>query len=238
MANNQDLFNSALNSYHSNKLYLLINKSNSIVIVCIQLYLASFAVKADIPLTHSIFIFLLSYLITDFVNGCIHLWMDNNNRYESATAPFVAYFHLHHHKKVYQEKSLLLIYFEESGYKIWLSFYLVLTAIFVHTTDHPQASLLLIYFGILSSCAEVSHFICHNRHGKLVSYLQWSGVLLKKSHHLHHHNEDNTHYAFLNGSTDFIINFIAKRYFKGYKHHSDMYVKNYIKMHGEPFTNK
>ncbi len=47
------------------------------------------------------------------------------------------------------------------------------------------------------------------------------------SHHRHHHEKENEGYAFLNGTSDFIIDMIAKKLYKGYKDGTDKHFETY-----------
>ena len=53
------------------------------------------------------------------------------------------------------------------------------------------------------------------------------GLTLSKEHHNTHHQYDNTHYAFLNGCTNPFLNYIAKKYFGGYKNNTDSHYREY-----------
>lgn len=171
-----------------------------------------------------------AYVLTDFINGLIHMYMDNNTHYTSKAGPFIAAFHLHHKTPVYKKRHPLLVYFMESGSKFWLVFYLMLLiSLQLKQTLPFYINLSLVAFGILSSVAEVSHYWCHNSttDNYIVRFLQRIWLLLPKHHHRIHHIRDNTHYAFLNGMTDPIINRIAKHCCKGYKAHADEHVFGY-----------
>lgn len=173
-----------------------------------------------------------SYFLTDFINGFVHMIVDNNDHYTSIVGPFVAAFHLHHVKLTYQNKHPLKIYFYESGHKIWLVFYLMIIFI-IQCLTHINfcVDLSLVSMGVLSSVAELSHFWCHNKKqtNRFIRLLQKYRVLLPMKHHRLHHRHDNTHYAFLNGMSDFWLNMIAKRFYSGYKNFSDQHVAVYEK---------
>lgn len=173
-------------------------------------------------------VIIISFLVTDLVNGAIHMFMDNNTNYTSTTGPFIAAFHLHHKFPKYKNKNILRIYFEETGQKYWLVFYM--TGIFLLQINggiSGAIELLLVSFSIFSSFAEVSHFLCHNSRSKSVKMLQKLRILLPYEHHLEHHSRDNMNYAFLNGVSDPILNRVASFWFKGYKHHADLHSKAY-----------
>ena len=48
--------------------------------------------------------------------------------------------------------------------------------------------------------------------------------------HKIHHTQDNINYTFLNGCTDFIVNYFAIKYFNGYKNNIDLH---YLKYKGQ-----
>lgn len=86
----------------------------------------------------------------------------------------------------------------------------------------------LVYIGILSSVAEVSHYLCHSSTSAVADFLGKVGLLLSKHHHAKHHLRDNCNYAFLNGFTDPLLNRIAAAFCKGYKNNTDLHYANYI----------
>lgn len=174
--------------------------------------------------------FVAAYILTDFVNGLVHMYMDNNTDYVSVVGPFVASFHLHHKTPQYKNKNPLRIYFDESGTKFWLVVYLCILFICELILTIPTAwHLFFVAFGILSSLAELSHYWCHNsrKNQHIISLLQKCYILLPKKHHAKHHLNDNINYAFLNGVTDPIINIIAKYLYTGYKENADKHVLAY-----------
>ncbi len=57
--------------------------------------------------------------------------------------------------------------------------------------------------------------------------MQKIGVLLSVSKHRKHHKGDNVQYTFLNGMSDFIVDAIAKRVYKGYKTTTDRHYEAY-----------
>lgn len=171
-----------------------------------------------------------AYILTDFVNGLVHMIVDNSQQYSSLTGPFIAAFHLHHVKLNYETIHPIKIYFYESGHKFWLAVYLALLLILQMVLNlNFCLNLCLVAFGILSSVAELSHFWCHNQKqtNRFIRFLQKYRLLLSMHHHQFHHKQDNTHYAFLNGVTDPLLNMIAKHFFTGYKNFSDKHVSAY-----------
>lgn len=174
---------------------------------------------------------LLAYVVTDFINGLVHLFMDNNTHYVSIFGPYVAAFHLHHAKYFYRIRPLLKVYFDESGTKFWLLAYLI--CLFVIQFDmklNVYLNLGLVAFGIFSSVAELSHYWCHQatEENRMILWLQNHHILLSKEKHKAHHASDNIQYAFLNGVTDPLINLIARRCYQGYKNHADKHTKMYM----------
>ena len=223
-------FNNAMQKYHENKNYQYIYKLVSVLNVSMQLYLFMLLFSFAIEWYMFIGIFIGAYFITDFVNGCIHMYMDNNDNYDSVVGPFIASFHLHHRTPKYKHFSIFKIYFNESGPKFWLVFFLMLTVFLSVYAMNEYFLLLLILIGILSSVAEVSHFLCHNSTHKSVLFLQKMNILLSMNHHKLHHEKDNQSYAFLNGMSDFMLDKIASRLYGGYKENSDLHAKMYVGM--------
>ena len=88
------------------------------------------------------------------------MFMDSNDDYDSPAGPLIAAFHLHHKTPLYKKNNILLVYFNESGAKNWLVGYLLIAVILISTSPiHPVLSYIMVYFGILSSVAEVSHYL-------------------------------------------------------------------------------
>jgi len=169
-----------------------------------------------------------AYLLTDFVNGLVHLYMDHNDRYESWAGPLIANFHLHHRTPRYQDSNIFVIYFMETGSKAWMVFYLAAVAVLFHLPGvHPVLLYTLTYVGILSSVAELSHYLAHNSMSRVPMFLASVKLLLPKRQHAAHHLQDNVSYTFLNGVTDPLVNGIAGRYFPGYKSTTDLHFAKY-----------
>lgn len=227
-------FQIAMDRYHASFMYKKIGLLVSIMVISLQFITALQFYQMNVPIEPLSLIipFICAYILTDFINGLVHLFMDNNTHYHAIFGPLIATFHLHHVTPRYTDKHPLKVYFDETGSKIWLLFYLMILVIMQHTTTLPVGiNFGLVCFGILSSVAEVSHYWCHNannQHG-LITLLQNYGVLLSKKHHRIHHTNDNMHYAFLNGITDPLINLIAKYFYDGYKSNSDLHAKAYQK---------
>lgn len=218
----QQEFNKALNLYHKKFFYRNFNKVVSFIILFLQII-------SIIPLFHmklnfflGIFSFFLAYLCADFINGLIHMYMDNNNHYSWIFGPFIAAFHLHHKTTRYKNKNILSVYYNESGSKYWLiPYYIIIIILEYKNLINVNLYLFFIFIALLSSIAEVSHFLCHNSTSKTVLFLQKIKILLPRKHHFLHHRKDNINYAFLNGVTDPLINFIAKKIYNGYKNSTD-----------------
>ncbi|MCX5856843.1 MAG: hypothetical protein NTZ57_02870 [Deltaproteobacteria bacterium] len=171
---------------------------------------------------------MVAYVLTDFINGLVHMYMDNNDRYDSVAGPLIANFHMHHKIPRYKRNNLLLVYFNETGSKVWLVGYLLAVSLLLEVGLDPVVLYILVYIGILSSFAEVSHYLCHTSPAKMSIFLGNIGILLSKRHHAEHHIEDNTSYAFLNGFTDPLLNLIAARFYKGYKQTTDLHYLQYV----------
>ena len=224
----QIAFNNAMKKYHEKKIYQYIYKLVSILNISMQFYLLYWLFFVNIEWYSFIGLFLLSYFMTDFINGYVHMYMDNNDSYQSFVGPFIASFHLHHRTPNYRKFSIFRIYFNESGSKFWLVPFLMLTVILSLFSVNEYFLLSLIFIGILSSVAEVSHFLCHNSNSKIVLFLQKMNILLSMEHHASHHEKDNQSYAFLNGMSDFLLDRIASKVYGGYKENSDLHAMTYV----------
>ena len=224
----QKQFNSAMELYESKKSYKLLGRFVSITNISLQIYILSRVLTFAIGFWWQILSVIAAYLITDFINGLVHLYMDANDNYESLACPLIADFHLHHRTPRYQDNNLLVVYFNETGSKIWLVFYLVAVAILFHLPNsNPVLLYTLTYIGILSSIAEVSHYLCHNSNSAVVIFLMRIKLLLPKREHARHHLEDNVSYTFLNSITNPLLDFIAKMFSTGYKNKTDLHYAKY-----------
>lgn len=224
----QRQFNAAMERYNGMAGYRLLGTAVSLANVSLQLWLLWRLFPMTIGWAGQIAAIVIAWLLADFVNGLVHLYMDNNDHYDSITGPLVANFHLHHKIPRYTPRSLPLVYFTESGSKVWLVPCLAAVALLLETGGAPPFLLhLLVYAGILSSVAEVSHYLCHTSTSPLAMFLGNSNILLSKRRHAVHHMKDNVGYAFLNGLTDPLINFIAARFFRGYKNNTDLHYAIY-----------
>lgn len=218
--------------YQERKIYRCVNRISSFLIFMMHLRVARNVFDAvssyegELSGQSIMAIIISAYILADFINGLIHLYMDNNDNYESLVGPFVAHFHMHHVRMNYSHSNAFVVFFLESGYKIWLFFYLVLVIVLQQQgTIGPYISVFLAAFGGLSSFAEVSHYWCHNgSHRPEIQMLQKLRLILPRHHHSKHHVQDNVNYAFLNGMTDPIINCIARWTCPGYKAHTDLHI--------------
>jgi sterol desaturase/sphingolipid hydroxylase (fatty acid hydroxylase superfamily) len=160
--------------------------------------------------------------------------MDNNDNDNSFFGPLIAKFHLHHKKPIYKKKNIFIVYFNESGSKIWLALIQIIFIFLIVTNSiNNTFAVIFVFFSFLSSLAEISHYLCHVSKSKIFIFLGKLRIVLNKKHHGKHHLEDNKNYAFLNGVSDPIINYIAKKLFLSYKETTDkhylLYGKQQIK---------
>jgi hypothetical protein len=223
----QNEFNKAMKAYETHAYYQYIYRFVSLFIVTFQFILLFKLISLEIGFLSSLLLFGIAYFLTDFINGLVHMYMDNNDNYNSKLGSFIASFHLHHQNEKYKNSNLFVIYFNESGAKFWLVPYLLLVYLLSLTSVNLMLLFVLIVVGILSSVAEVSHYLCHNSNSKFVHFLQNIRIFLPMSHHRHHHEEDNVGYAFLNGTSDFILDKIAKKFYGGYQEGTDKHYETY-----------
>jgi uncharacterized MnhB-related membrane protein len=222
-------FNSAMVRYRTLGRYQIFNNSVSLANVSLQLYLLYRIWPHSIGVAWQLTALLVAFVLADFVNGLVHMIMDNNDRYDSIFGPFIANFHLHHKIMQYKKNNLLVVYFKESGSKVWLVGYLLAV---LQLSSLPGFSSLalhaLVYVGILSSLAEVSHYLCHSSDSALAMLLGNMRILLPKRHHARHHLQNNHNYAFLNGLTDPLLNLLASFFCQGYKDTTDTHYAHYV----------
>lgn len=228
LSEKQKQFNTAMERFNSKRMYGCVGRLVSLSNVSLQIYLLYRIWPHSIGILWQGLSILTAYVLTDFINGLVHMYMDNNDRYDLVAGPLVANFHMHHKIPRYKRNKLPIVYFNETGSKVWLVGYLASVALLLESGLNPVFLYTLVYIGILSSVAETSHYLCHTSTAKASIFLGDIGVLLSKRHHAKHHLEDNTSYAFLNGLTDPLLNLIAAGFCKGYKQTTDLHYQRYV----------
>lgn len=226
----QKEFNRAMDRYENRKIYKIFGKFIAVLVVSLQIIIASVVLTNFISLWEHLFSLLVAYFFADFINGLVHMYMDNNDNYEGIAGPLIASFHLHHQKPLYKKNNILAVYFNESGSKIWLAIFQVIAfTIIILFNINALVLHIILYFSILSSIAEVSHYLCHvsNKNSKVPDVLRKVGLIMSKRHHGKHHLKDNVNYAFLNCMSDPLINIISKKFYPGYKNTTDKHFTNY-----------
>lgn len=220
--------------YENRAGYKLFGKCVAVANVSLQLFLLLRALEFSIGPVRQAAAVAAAYLAADFVNGLVHLYMDNNDNYGSAAGPLIANFHLHHRTPRYRDSNLFAVYFVETGSKVWLVPYLCAAALLAGQPGlSPVLLYVLAYTGILSSVAEVSHYLAHNSVSPLAGFLARVRLLLPKRLHARHHMNDNVCYTFLNGVTDPLVDRIAGKYYGGYKNGTDLHYAGYSPVNGE-----
>ena len=154
-------FKTAIEKYNTIAWYPKFECLLSIIVILAQLF--SLLNLTQTYQTNSIAGFFLAlsiaYIATDFVNGLVHMIVDNNSHFTSIVGPFIAAFHVHHYKLKYKEAPAFKIYLYESGHKFWLVIYLLVLLYAQKVMQLPSnLNLGLVAFGILFSLAEVSHY--------------------------------------------------------------------------------
>jgi hypothetical protein len=229
MTEKQAQFNAAMRRFEAMPVYRWTGRFLSFANVSLQLALGALALTQPIRAWSHGLAFAVAYVLADFVNGWVHLYMDSNDRYEGWSGPFMAAFHLHHRTPKYQKRPLIVVYYLESGSKLWLFFVelVFLLGILSHVLTGFFAYA-AFYFAILSSAAEVCHYLCHVRKPAFAKVLERLGLILSTRYHARHHREDNVQYTFLNGMTDPLLNLIAKKFYSGYKLTTDTHYATYV----------
>ncbi len=224
----QKQFNAAMELYEGRKRYRLLGRLVAMANISLQIYVLWRVLTFTIGFWWQIGSLISAYLLTDFINGLVHLYMDANDNYDSLSGPLIANFHLHHKTPRYEDHNLLVVYFNETGSKIWLILYLLGVTVLLYLPDINHVLLYaLTYVGILSSLAEVSHYLCHNSDSAAVTFLARIKLLLPQREHARHHREDNVSYTFLNGMANPLVDFIAKIFFTGYRNGTDLHYAKY-----------
>jgi hypothetical protein len=225
----QQQFNAAMERYTGLRRYRLFGAAVSVANISLQLLLLWRLWPHANGVAWQLAALVVAWPLADFINGLVHLFMDGNDRYDSLAGPLVANFHLHHKTPRYARSNLAVVYFTETGSKVWLVAYLLVVLLLTFLPAvHPALLSLLVYVGILSSVAELSHYLCHSSTDPLAEFLARCGLLLSKRHHGHHHLQDNRNYAFLNGMTDPLLNLIAGACCRGYKQTTDLHYAHYV----------
>ncbi len=234
LTDKQQQFNAAMARYNARAGYALFGTAVAVANVSLQAWLLWSLWPLRIGVGGQFIALVTAWVLTDFVNGLVHMYMDNNDNYDSLAGPLIANFHLHHKRPLYEVKSLPVVYFVETGSKVWLVPCLGAVALLMQLDGiNPLLLHVLVYAGVLSSLAEVSHYLCHTSTSPVAIFLGNSGLLLGKRHHAVHHLQDNVSYAFLNGFTDPLLNLIAARFSRGYKRHTDLHYAAYAGEHGQ-----
>lgn len=224
VAEKQRQFNAALRLYTTQRRYRWFGTCVSLANISLQVWLLWCLLPYSIGVGGQIAALVGAWLLADFINGLVHMYMDDNDRYDSIAGPLIANFHLHHKIPVYKPRSLPVVYFVESGSKLWLVPCLTALALLIRADGiSPLPATLLVYTGVFSSVAEVSHYLCHTSVSPLAMFFGNCGILLSKRRHAIHHTRDNLSYAFLSGVTDPLVNIIAARFSRGYKQHTDLH---------------
>jgi hypothetical protein len=224
----QRQFNAAMERYEQLRGYRALTMAVSFVNVSLQLVLAGLVLPQSIGLGRQLFTVVVAYALADFVNGWVHLYMDNSENYQSLTGPYFAAFHMHHRTPRYRQRALILVYYEEAGSKLWLACVEIVMVLAIwRGVVTGMFAYLMLYFAVLSTVAEVSHYLCHKpptRLGRLLGRLR---LILPNAYHARHHREDNVQYAFLNGMSDPLLDRIARRFYSGYKTTTDLHYATY-----------
>lgn len=221
-------FNAAMGLYEGRRRYKVFGKTVAAANVSLQAFLLYRASAQPIGPALQLLVFAAAYLAADFLNGLVHMHTDCMDDYEAPWGPLIANFHLHHKRPRYQDHPLPIVYFNESGSKVWLVPCLAAAALLSYA---PGASPALVWglawFGILSSVAEVSHYLAHNSTSRAALLLGRYRLLLDKRLHARHHLEDNVSYTFLNAMTDPLADLVAGRFYPGYKRGTDLHYADY-----------
>ena len=119
----QRQYNAAMEKYDKIPVYVWIGRVVSFVNVGGQAVLGVLVFHISIGFVRQVLAFATAFILADFVNGLVHMYMDNADDYLSPVGPLIAAFHLHHRTPAYKIKPLAAVYYHEFGSKIWLAFF-------------------------------------------------------------------------------------------------------------------
>ena len=225
----QRQFNAAMARYEQLRAYRYLTMVVSFVTVSLQLVLIGLVLPQSIGPGWQLLTVVVAYALADFVNGWVHLYMDNSENYASLTGPLFAAFHMHHRTPRYRRRALVLVYYQEAGSKLWLAFVEIIMVLTIwRGVVSGMLAYLMLYFSMLSTVAEVSHYLCHSPPTKLGRLLGRLRLILPSRYHARHHREDNVQYAFLNGMSDPLLDLLARRFYSGYKTTTDLHYATYV----------
>ena len=88
----QEQFNAAMVLYSSQSRYRVFGLLVSTTNISLQIYLLYRIWPVSISLGWQVLSIVAAYLLTDFINGLVHMYMDNNDRYESLDGPLMPIF--------------------------------------------------------------------------------------------------------------------------------------------------
>ena len=217
----------ALARYHSDPFYARLGNAVSWAVLTGQGLLLLLTFRDTLGWGVALLALALAWLAADLLGGVVHLLMDHHDTYTGRLGPLTAAFHQHHTRPRYEEKPLPQVYFHESGFKLWLPPFLALGAgLALAGGLGPFALRVWAWTGVLSSVAEVSHYLVHSHHRRWAEVLASAGLLLSRRRHARHHREDNVGYAFLNGWSDPLLDLVARRWFPGYKRGTDLHFRD------------
>ena len=224
----QRQFNAAMKLYTGRRRYILFGRLVAAANISLQAFLLYMVSGRPLAPLQQLAALAAAYLLADFINGLVHLYSDHMDDYDSVAGPLIANFHLHHKRPRYKDNNLAVMYFNESGSKVWLVPALCCICWFsARPGADPFLLHTLVYAGILSSVAEVSHYLAHNSTSPAAAFLARAGLLLGKRKHARHHLEDNVSYTFLNAFTDPLVDLIAAKFYPGYKNGTDLHYAKY-----------
>ncbi|MFA7330001.1 MAG: fatty acid desaturase CarF family protein [Candidatus Delongbacteria bacterium] len=213
-------FRAALARLESRPVYRLLGWAVSGAVLAGQAALMGLSLQRPVGWPAGLLLLAAAWLLADLLGGLVHLIMDHHQRYTGFFGPLTAAFHLHHRTPRYQDQPLWRVYVHESGFKLWLPPFLALGLALADPLG-PAGLRLWAWVGLLSSVAEVSHYLCHNSGARWARSLAAAGLLLPRREHARHHREDNVSYAFLNGWSNPLLDILARRGFPGYKQGTD-----------------
>lgn len=74
-------FNDAMAIYDQKRVYRLLGRLVALTNISLQVFLSYLVLPLSIGIPWQIVAFIVAYLLADFVNGLVHMFMDNNDNY-------------------------------------------------------------------------------------------------------------------------------------------------------------
>ena len=175
---------------------------------CIYLLLFTYSLSFNQINILTMIQFFLSYLLTDFISGIVHLYLDNSNiKFDySLTDYYRTGFEIHHTFPTWQ---WLIDPEYKPQYEMLTLFVPMLFLLYINILSFN--SIFITFITLFSLLMQYFHYSAHAFiHGKkiptIIRFLQKYNVIISPETHRIHHIYFDRNYTILNGWTNFIFN--------------------------------